>query len=30
LPALNATEIRQTVAAEVMADLTAEAVKRTA
>jgi len=27
-PALNATEIRQTVAAEVMADLTAEAVKR--
>lgn len=27
-PALNATEIRQTVAAEVIADLTAEAVKR--
>src|SRR5258705_5106939 len=27
-PSLNATEIRQTVAAEVMADLTAEAVKR--
>jgi serine/threonine protein kinase len=27
-PSINATEIRQTVAAEVMADLTAEAVKR--
>ncbi|HEU5099650.1 MAG TPA: serine/threonine-protein kinase [Roseiflexaceae bacterium] len=27
-PSLNATEIRQTVAAEVMADLTAEAIKR--